>query len=135
MFQSYAFQSFAFQTAGARAVTRDTHDGLPRKFSLPIYVKKGSKQRRLSNLITIYEEAKDLIPDDVELLAAIEPYVEVNEPELPDIEDVNLQALLQNEQASLKFIAAIENLEKKLKLLALQMAEDDELLMVCALLC
>jgi hypothetical protein len=134
MFQSYAFQSFAFQTAGARAVTRDTHDGLP-KFSLPIYVKKGSKQRRLSNLITIYEEAKDLIPDDVELLAAIEPYVEVKEPELPDIDDVNLSALLQNEQASLQFIAAIENLEKKLKLLALQMAEDDDLLMVCALLC
>lgn len=129
--------TFGYISGAANVVIRDTHDGAPKKFQLPIYVKKGHKKQNFGNLIQIYKEAKEIIPDDVELLEAISPYIDDPSPSIPPVENINLEALLKNEQSTRQFIIAIENIEKRLKILAIQAAkdaEDDELLMVCAMI-
>lgn len=57
MFQSGAFQSYAFQTVSFQSgINVDTHDGLPRKFYLPIY-EYTKKHKKIENIIEVEQRA------------------------------------------------------------------------------
>lgn len=140
MFQSNAFQSFAFQTVGIGSGSGFLIGG----HFLPKY---GKHKHTLSNVLTIYNKAKALSRKETKELRDI--ISEFIEPEvalqaiLPDIIKIDYEALKQNDLAYEKFSNALLNIEERIEimeksrldLLAKQQAEDDELLLMATFAC
>lgn len=141
MFQSNAFQSFAFQTCGIGNSGGHITGGhfIPKKH--------GKHKRTLSNVLTIYNKAKELPRKETkELRDIISEFVapEVSlQAILPDISRVNYEALEQNDLVYEKFSQALSNIQERLEtaeqaniaFLARQGAEDEELLLMTTFAC
>lgn len=100
----------------------------------------GKHKRTLSNILTIYNEAKNLPRVETkELRDAIAEFVEAEvalRPYVPDIIKVDYEALSANDEAYEKFVQAITNIQKRIdKEMQRQAAEDDELLLMAVLAC
>lgn len=137
-FQSDAFQNNAFQIDGT--VTVDTHDGGYRK-------PRGYRKQVLGNLIRIYEEAKEILPKDRQLISVVDAYIEAETPEqvdrrlsaqyisdeLQDIAKIDFDSLFENELSALRFERAIQEIEQRLALSKLKNEDDMLLIMLAAI--
>ncbi len=124
MFQSNAFQSFAFQTIGGIASIIGGH-------FLPAHHKN---KRTLSNVNVIYKKAQALPRlETKELRDIISEFVELSVARkaiLPDIIKIDYEALEANEIAYKKFISILENIESRFKI---SLEEEEELLLMATI--
>lgn len=143
-FQSNAFQNNAFQIdSGFAPDTHDGADGLPRKFHLPIYIGSGERKQEISNIIRIYDKAKEL--DNTEkLLSIVEPFVlPENDDELekrakaervvdklPDLDRINMEYLVKNQMAIDMLLEEMARIDLRIKRQRLIENEEDILLML-----
>lgn len=141
-FQPDAFQNNAFQID----VTTDTHDGVDgfKKSYLPIYVGRGHKKQKLGNVLRVYSDARREKPEAKRLLSLVDSYIEpINEAEqekrnnakfivddLPDLERINIAALVQNQMALDILLSEIGRIENQIKD---RNADDDLLFMLAAI--
>lgn len=94
--------------------------------------KGGKKRHTLSNVLVVYNQAKDLprketkelrdiisefVPPDVAMIAAV-----------PDIAEINYEALEANANAYEKFIQALMNIQERLEIFEIKEQEDNELM-------
>lgn len=105
------------------------------------------RKRTLSNILTIYDKAKDLPRKETKALRdAVREFVPVQAAliaTVPDIAQVDYAALAANDAAYAKFSLAldaiqhrIEEMERnKIAILAKQQQEDDELLLITIFSC
>lgn len=144
MFQSYAFQSFAFQTAGVGGGTPPAPVIVGGHF-LP--AAHGKKKGSLSNVQVIYKKAQALSRKETKILRDIisdfiEPTIAM-QPIVPDIVHIDYAALEANQAAYSKFLIELANIRNRLEeiennkiaLLAKQQEEDDELLLMTIISC
>lgn len=136
-FQPSAFQNNAFQID---SVAPDTHDGGG-------YKPRGHKKQALGNLIRVYEEARELLPNDRQLISVVDAYVDAKTPEqverrltaqyisdvIPEIDEVDLDSLFENQLSALRFERAIQEIEKRLVLARLNNEDDMLLIMLAAI--
>lgn len=139
-FQPNAFQNNVFQID----LSIDTHDGVDSipKFHLPVYLGKDHRKQEFSNIIRIYDKAKELGEAD-RLISIIEPFIEAKTPEeiekrstakrivdkLPDIQRINMEYLVRNQLAIDLLLDELERVKLRLineKLLS----EEDDLLLI-----
>lgn len=144
-FQSDAFQNNAFQIDSSV----DTHDGVDsiRKFHLPIYVGEGHLKQPISNILRIYDRAKEL-DNTQKLLSIVEPFIEVQTLEelekrsqaqrivdkLPDINRININNLARNQMAIDMLLAEISIINQRLNDKK-ELRERDDMLLILISAC
>lgn len=123
-FQRNAFQNNAFQIG---AVPVGGH-------YLPVY--GHYKKQPLGNIQLIYKEIKEAVIADEEIAEIIAPYTEqeIKGDILPVAEKIDFELLARNEMAMDGFIQQIENIQKRIELLKISNAEDEDLLFIASII-
>lgn len=98
----------------------------------------GKHKRAFSNILIIYNQAKELPRKETkELRDAISEFVEPQiaaKPYVPDILEIDYEALSANDEAYERFSRALADIQQKLKI-SLQQEEDEELLLLAIMAC
>lgn len=144
MFQSNAFQNYAFQTMGSGSSPAPTP--IVGGHFIPAKHTK-DKKRTLSNVLTVYKKAKELPRAETkELRDTISKFVEpsiARKPIVPEFEKINYEDLTSNDTAYEKFSNALSKIQERLdnmNSLAKEKSkpeteEDDELLLTAIIAC
>lgn len=135
-FSSSAFSTNAFSTSAFDFGTSPTPTPVTGGHFLP---RQGNRKATLSNILTIYKEAKKLPRKQTkELRDAIAEFVEpvvAKKAVLPDYEKINYEALQANQIAYEKFITAIDNIQNQMVKYEYLQKQDDELLLIAIISC